>query len=190
MNISKTGILNSNIVEPFLTLPDGSNWQLLLFHYVDNGNNLFTQANAGYCNDFGLYSRLQWIDNFQYNNLYEFYVLQDYKEFRWSQTNAPLSTTAITGFTVITGTVRNGLCKRASGTAQHALLGETSSNTWWQACGSWDSYTSGGITGIPGFGGSSNSCIVKNYLALYARINNPKTFLEQNTSSGKQIYEY
>jgi len=42
MNITRTGIWNGKIVEPFLTLSDGSNWQLLLFHYVDGGNNLFT----------------------------------------------------------------------------------------------------------------------------------------------------
>ena len=75
IDISKTGILTSEIVEPFLELPDGSNWQLLLYHYNNKGTNLFTEANAGYCNDLGLYSRLNWIDNFIYNNKYEFYVI-------------------------------------------------------------------------------------------------------------------
>ena len=39
VNISKTGILNGLAIEPFITLADGSKWQLLLFHYVDKGNN-------------------------------------------------------------------------------------------------------------------------------------------------------
>ena len=52
--LTKTGIMNDNIEESIMTLPDGSCWQLLLFHYVDNGNNLFTSTNATNCNEFGL----------------------------------------------------------------------------------------------------------------------------------------
>lgn len=70
MSLTKIGIWDGKIVEPFLTLSDGSNWQLLLLHYVDNGNNLFTRDNAIDCNDFGLYSRLKWIDDFTYDNKY------------------------------------------------------------------------------------------------------------------------
>lgn len=186
MNISKTGILNSNIVEPFLTLPDGSNWQLLLFHYVDDGNNLFTQENCGYCNDFGLYSRLQWIDEFQYNGLYEFYVIQDGVEHRWSQISAPWSSSSVTGFTAISGTPAVGICRRADNTK--AALAETSTGNWWNACGVTLKYSNG----IPGFGVRSGTTgtVCTKYLSLYARIDKPKIFLEQNTSSGKQIYEY
>jgi len=84
LNISKTGILSAKIVEPFIALSDGSQWQLLLFHLVDNGNNLFTSSNAGYCNDHGLFSRLNWIDSFTYNSKYEFYVIQDGTTHRWT----------------------------------------------------------------------------------------------------------
>jgi hypothetical protein len=56
--LTKTGIMYDNMEESIMTLPDGSHWQLLMFHYVDNGNNLFTKNNALYCNDFGLFSRL------------------------------------------------------------------------------------------------------------------------------------
>jgi hypothetical protein len=83
-------------------LADGSKWQLLLYHYVDNGNNLFTSANATYCNDFGLFSRLAWINNFTYDSKYEFYIIQDGVEHRWTQTSAPTATSPA-GLTVITG---------------------------------------------------------------------------------------
>jgi hypothetical protein len=73
--LTKTGIMYDNMVEPFITLPDGSYWQLMLFHYVDGGHNLFTSSNATNCNDFGLYSRLKDINNFTYNGKYEFYVI-------------------------------------------------------------------------------------------------------------------
>jgi len=73
--LTKTGIFKDYMVEPFITLSDGSKWQLLMFHYVDNGTNLFTSSNAAYCNDFGLYSRLQYIDNFTYDSKYEFYAI-------------------------------------------------------------------------------------------------------------------
>jgi len=82
--LTKTGVLYDNIVEPYLTLPDGSNWKLLLYHYVDGGNNLFTETNATYCNDFGLYSRLKDINNYTYDGKYEFYVVQDGIEYRWT----------------------------------------------------------------------------------------------------------
>lgn len=189
MSISKTGILSSQLIEPYLTLADGSNWQLLLFHYVDGGNNLFTPANCEYCNEPGLFSRLQWIDNFQYNGLYEFYVIQDGVEHRWSQTSAPWTSTSITGFTAISGTPVVGICKRAS---DRAALAETSTGNWWNSCGTYLAYTYGGKTGIPGFGANSNThgTVCTNYLALYARINKPIAFLENNIIQTYELYEY
>lgn len=187
MSISKTGILSSYLAEPYLTLPDGSNWQLLLFHYVDGGNNLFTSNNCGYCNEPGLFSRLKWIDNFQYNNLYEFYVIQDGIEHRWTQTSAPWTTTAITGFTKVSGGVQFGLCKRTSG---KAALAETSTSDWWNATGCYTAYTYQGKTGIPGFGDTSANSMCTQYLALYARIDKPKAFLEDNIAQGNELYEY
>lgn len=187
LNISKTGILKGNqSIESFISLPDGSNWQLLLFHYVDNGNNLFTSDNCGYCNNFGLFSRLQWIDSFVYDNKYEFYVIQDGVEHRWTQTNAPWTTTAITDFILISGTVRNGICKNS----QKAALAISSTSPWWNACGSYSSYSTGGKTGIPGFGSNDATGVCTKYLALYARISKPKAFFENNVAQGAELYEY
>lgn len=173
MNITKTGIWNGHIVQPFLTLPDNSYWQLLLCHYVDGGNNLFTQNNATDCNDIGLYSRLKWIDNFIYDNKYQFYVIQDGVQHRWTQTSKPTAA-APSEITVITGNPIQGIAKANQ---SNAYLGY---NTWWGACGCWTKYTTGGKTGIPGFGPHNADGMCVNYLILYARINTPKIFLQRN----------
>lgn len=173
INFTKNGILNGKIVEPFLTLPDNSYWQLLLFHYVDGGNNLFTQENAANCNEFGLFSRLKWIDDFKYNNQYQFYVIQDGVEHRWIQKSKPTAASP-TGITVITGHPVHVLGKTPS--QQSSYLGYS---TWWGACGSWTNYTVQGKTGIPGFGPTNKQGICAEYLMLYARINNPKIFLQR-----------
>ncbi len=184
MNITRTGIWNGKIVEPFLTLSDGSNWQLLLFHYVDGGNNLFTQDNATDCNEFGLYSRLKWIDDFTYDNKYQFYVIQDGVQHRWTQTSKPTAAT-ISGMTVISGYPVNGLAKANQ---KNSYLGY---NSWWGACGCWTSYTTDGVTGIPGFGTHSAVGMCTDYLALYARIDKPKVFLERNNIENCfSIYEF
>ena len=158
-SLTKSGILKDNIIEPFISLSDESKWQLLLFHYVDNGNNLFTSTNAAFCNDFGLYSRLQYIDNFIYDNKYEFYVIQDGATHRWTQTNAPMSTNSVAGLTVVSGSPGGGICK-CNGNTLLAKTGTTSN--WWDACGCYKIYNNG----IPGF----NGAVCKQYLALYARV--------------------
>lgn len=189
MGILKNGIINfEKENESFITLPDGSHWQLLLFHLVDKGTRLFTSSNNGYCNDFGLYSRLKWIDNFQYNNKYEFYVIQDGAIHRWTQTNAPWTTTAVSGFTLISGTVRSGICKNKS----YGALAISNTTPWWNLCGGYQSYSTGGKTGIPGFGINDATGICENYLALYARVDKEKTFIEQESSiiQSNQFYEY
>lgn len=184
MNISKTGILNTNIIEPFISLADGSKWQLVLFHYVDNGNNLFTQSNATDCNDWGLYSRLKWIDEFKYDNKYEFYVIQDGTEHRWTQTSKPTAS-SISGFTVVSGNPGRGLAK---GNQSNTYLGYGS---WWSACGCWTKYSTGGKTGIPGFGPTSAAGICENYLALYARIDTPNAFADKSEAfQANDFYEY
>jgi len=43
-------------------------------------------------------------------------------------------------------------------------------NSWWGACGSWTQYSTGGKTGIPGFGAHNTAGMCTEYLALYARI--------------------
>ena len=164
--LTKTGILKDNIIEPYITLSDGSHWKLLLFHWVDHGNNLFTSTNASYCNDFGLYSRLNEADNYTYNSKYEFYVLQDDIEYRWTQTNKPTAASP-SGFTAVSGYTNavQGLVKPTSLTQTYFGY-----NSWWGACGSWTKYSTGGKTGIPGFGSHSAAGMCENYLALYARI--------------------
>ena len=183
MAISKTGILSANLIEPYLTLSDGSNWQLLLYHYVDGGNNLFTSSNATDCNEWGLYSRLKWINEFTYNDKYEFYVRQDGVEHRWTQTNKPTAS-SIAGLTVITGNPVNGLAKANQ---SNTYIGY---NSWWGACGCWTSYSTGGKTGIPGFGTHNAAGICTQYLALYARVTEPHAFLEDGGAQGVQLYEY
>lgn len=161
------GILTGNVVEPFVTLDDGSHWQLLMYHYVDKGNNLFTQSTALDCNKFGLFSRLAYVDDFVYDDKYEFYVIQDDIEYRWTQTNKPTATSP-SGFTAIDGYTNpvNGLVKASS----NSYFGY---NSWWGACGCWTKYSTGGKTGIPGFGAHNAAGMCERYLALYARIDEP-----------------
>lgn len=182
LNITKTGIFNGQIVEPFLTLPDGSQWKLLCYHYVDHGNNLFEKSKAGYCNDWGLYSRCQYADEYKYNNIYEYYIIQDGIEMRFSQTNKP-SATSLSGFTNILGTPTNGIVKNGGNT----YFGY---NSWWGATGCWTKYTTGGVTGIPGFGPHNADGMCQYYLAVYARIDNINAFAEDKIISGREIYEY
>lgn len=180
LNITKTGIFNGQIIEPFLILPDGSQWKLLCYHYIDHGNNLFEKEKAGYCNDWGLYSRCQYADYYKYNNTYEYYAIQDGKEMRWTQTSAPHAT-AISGFTKISGPVTRGLARPNANNNTYFGYG-----SWWSAVGCWTVYGSGATRGIPGM--DSTNAIY--YLAVYARIDNINAFAEDGIILGNQIYEY
>ena len=180
LNISKTGTLHGNITEPFMTLSDGTNWQLLLFHQVDNGTRLFTSSNAGNNTEWGLYSRLNWIDKFKIGSQYEFYVIQDGVVSRWVQTNAPLTTTSVSGFSAITGAPGGGICKCNGNTL---LAASNTTSNWWRACGCYTIYNGG----IPGFG---SSVICKQNLILYARIEKPIAFAENGGMQGVEFYEY
>lgn len=186
-NITKAGTWNNLIVEPFITLSDNSKWQLLLFHEVKKGTNLFTASTCSYNNGIGLWSRLKWVDLFSYSSKYEFFVIQDGTSHRWYQTNAPYTTTSVTGFSKITGTVRSGLCKNST----YGCLAISPSTPWWNLCGGYSSYSTGGAVGIPGFGSNDASGICQDYLALYARIVEPKAFIEKyDVTNGNNIYEY
>ena len=178
LNITKTGIFNGQIVEPFLTLPDGSKWILLCYHYIDNGNHLFTKEKAPYCNEQGLYSRCKYADYYKYNNIYEYYVIQDGTIYRWTQTNTP-SASSLSGFTPIIGSPSVGLVRNGGNT----YFGY---NSWWGAVGCWTKWSSGGYTGVPGFGGIT----AHGYLAVYARINDFNAFAEDKIINGNEIYEY
>jgi len=182
--LTKTGILYDNMIESIKVLPDGSYWQLLLFHYVDNGNNLFTSSNATNCNDFGLYSRLKDINNFTYNGKYEFYVIQDDIEYRWTQTNQPTAS-SVSGLTTVSGYANpvNGLAKASQ---SYTYIGY---GTWWGACGAWTKYSTGGKTGIPGFGTHDVNGMCTRYLALYARIEKPDAKLSNQTANSFEFIE-
>ena len=173
------------MIEPYKTLPDGSHWQLMLFHYVDGGKNLFTSSNATYCNDFGLYSRLRDINNVKYDSSkYEFYVIQDGVEYRWTQTSQPTAS-SIAGKTVVSGYADpvNGLAKANQ---SNTYIGYSS---WWGACGCYKSFTSGGRTGIPGFGTHDANGICAEYLALYARISDSKFKLATQNAYASNFIE-
>lgn len=183
--LTKSGILFDQIVEPYLTLSDGSKWKLMLCHYVDNGRRLFTSSNATYCNELGLYSRLNEITNYSYDNKYEYYVIQDGKEFRWTQTSSPTAT-SISGLTTVSGYLNpvNGLAKPTSLTQTYIGYG-----SWWGACGCWTSYSTGGKTGIPGFGSHDANGICENYLALYARISDTQFKLKDELVEAAEFIE-
>lgn len=181
LQITKNSLLKSDIVEPFLELSDGSKWQLICAHLINAGNRLFTKANAGYCNDYGLYSRCQYADVFVYDSKYEFYVLQDGTEFRWTQTNAP-SASSPSGFTAIVGSPVQGLV-RNNGNTYYGY------NSWWGAVGCWTSYTLSGKKGIPGFGAHTSAGIAVDYLFLYGRIETPHVFAEDGILSANEFYE-
>lgn len=178
--LTKTGIMHDNMEESIMTLPDGSCWQLLLFHYVDNGNNLFTSSNATNCNDFGLFSRLKDINNFKIGTQYEFYGLQDGNAYRWIQTNAPMTTTAVTGFSAVSGYTSPGagICK-CNGNTVLARTGTTSN--WWNAVGCYTKYNGG----IPGYA----QTICKKYMALYARIEKADVKISNQTLNASEIIE-
>ena len=180
LNITKTGQIKGIAVEPFITLEDGSKWQLICYHYIDHGNNLFPKEEAGYCNRLGLYSRCKWADEFIYDGKYEFYAIQDGKEMRWTQTSAPHATT-IAGFTKISGAVTRGLARRNANNGTYFGY-----DVWWSAVGCWTPYGSGATRGIPGM--DSTNAI--EYLAVYARIETPHAFFEDGVENGNQIYEY
>lgn len=184
--LTKTGILKNYAIEPYKTLSDGSYWKLMLFHYVNNGNNLFTSSNATYNNGFGLYSRLRDIANYTYDSKYEYYVIQDGKEFRWTQTSSPTAA-SITGLTTVSGYNNpvNGLAKPSSLTQTYIGY-----NAWWGACGCWTKYSTGGKTGIPGFGSHDGNGICTNYLALYTRIEKPKTEIANENIYAENLIEF
>ena len=149
----------------------------MLYHYVDGGNNLFTQSNATYCNNFGLFSRLKDIANYIYDGKYEYYVVQDGKEFRWTQTSSPTAS-SIAGLTTVSGYTNpvNGLAKANQ---SYTYIGY---GAWWGAVGCWTSYSTGGKTGIPGFGSHDANGICTTYLALYTRVPNTPASFSNDTS--------
>ena len=176
--LKNTGVFYNYASEPYMQLSDGSYWKLLLFHQVDNGNNLFTSSNATYNNGFGLYSRLRDIDKYTYDNKYEFYVIQDGAQHRWTQTNAPMTTTSVAGFTAISGSPGGGICKCKGNTV---LAASNTTSNWWRACGCWTKYQGG----IPGF----NSAVCKGSMALYVRISAITFQIETQNNNAKEFIE-
>ena len=136
VSINKQGVLSGTPIEPYLTTSDGAIFRLILFHVVDKGTHLFTSSNAGYSNEWGLFSRLQYADALKYGDLWEFVAIQDGDEYRWTQTSAP-SATSISGLTAVTGYTmpQYGVAK---GSQSNSYFGY---NSWMGACGCWTQWT-------------------------------------------------
>lgn len=186
-SVSKPGVLQGEFVEPFITLSDGTKWQLILFHYVDHGDHLFTEQNAGYCNEYGLFSRLQYADAFQYSDeKWHFYVIQDGIEYRWLQPFAPTAgaSTVVNGYSGYPEPIY-GIATGGNHTESYS-----SGNVSWGQCGSWTKKTLDGKSGIGGFGGSTSDNICQYYLALYARIDTPIAFFENGVANANSFQEY
>ena len=67
----------------------------------------------------------------------------------------------------------------------------TSSTNWWNSCGAMQSYSQAGAVGIAGFGPDGADGVCQDYLALYARVVEPKAFIEKyDVTNGNNIYEY
>ena len=82
--------------------------------------------------------------------------------------------------------MRSGICKNS----QKGALAISSTTPWWNCCGSYTSYTTSGVTGIPGFGPNTTAGMCTQYLKLYARINKPIAFFEDDRAQGTEFYEY
>lgn len=180
--LTKTGTLYDNIDEStIMTLPDGSHWRLLMYHLVNGGKNLFSSTNCMECNEFGLFSRLKYIDNYMFDNKYEFYVIQDGTTYRWTQTSAPFSTSSVSGFAAVSGfnSPGSGICRCTN----YTLLARTSStNNWWNAIGCYHEYNGG----IPGF----NSIVCKENMALYVRVDDDKAKLSNSSAHATEFIEF
>ena len=174
ISVLKNGIVSAPLPMEYMYLNDGSVWMPVMYHNNKAHTNLFSssddftrfvQHNIDCWADFSLISAVTRPDT----SKYEFLAIQQdvnadtFRSYRWSQTNNPITTTSVTGFTVITTGVTHtpagGLCKCSSNTY---LAISNSTNNWWQACGCWTAYQ----TGIPGFGGISPDGVI----ALYIRV--------------------
>lgn len=151
-------------------LDDGSTWGKVLYHN-NPSENMFTQSNCSNNDSKNLYSKLYLLttNNFLSTDGYYEFLLNQVTEsggsvttYRWKQTSAPASTTAITGKQDITNSIA-GLCLCSGNTY---LARSNSTGNWWAACGCYTKYGSG----IPGV----DVTISTGYLELWVRLDNTK----------------
>lgn len=168
----------------------GNTYMKILSHDNKEGTVYFTSSNCMKCNEPNLYSRLYLLESldslFNIDGKYEFLSVAPIEYpgivFRWTQTNNPYTTTAVTGFVSLENSVYAGICKR---TSNNACLAQTSTGNWWMAFGVYVAYQ-GGLPGIRGNGGSA---IIKNLEELYVRIDETKLRMFKNEIQANQIYE-
>lgn len=179
--ILKTGLVKiDNFIEfdnRFKILSNGSVF-LQILHHNNPASNLFTTQNCWLNYDPNLFSNLIILKDYpMFNNLsiYEFLGIEKQtsssteKQVRWTQTSNPALSSAIEGYTLISGawynTSGNGL--RLDDTTYSAMH---NSNVWWGACGCYTPYQGG----IPGY----SVVVTSGYLDLYIRI--PEEILNGN----------
>lgn len=149
---------------------DNATWGCVLFHNTPETQIFANRTAAAHSGTFesGLYSRLDLLTSNNFKNsqgAIEFMALQKTTSsaseviYRWTQSNSPCDTTAVTNYTNISNTLR-GLCLCNGRT--YLAHTETISN-WQGACGAYDKHQ-GGIPGI------SNNVVTSGYLKLYVRL--------------------
>lgn len=166
------------------TLSDGSTWVRVL-HHNNPASKLFTRDNCWYnTSDPDLFSALVTLRDTAWRDAsgkYEFLVCEKLttssteQQFRWSQTNNPVTETPIAGYTLISGNPGRTVGLRKDGST-HAVCHNGAS--WWCACGSWTAFSGG----IPGFGGT----ITTGYMDLYVRV--PSVVLRGATEGQAAMY--
>lgn len=188
LDIKKTGITLANYFQEYYVDASGNKFMLLLYHDNKQGTQLFTTANQSNNLQFGLYSRLHLLEDapaaFQdANNYFEFIgTMPDDNNliYRWKQTSNPMTTTSITGYSNISNT-STGLVSYSASTTRLRM-----DSYWWGAVGCCTSYTSGSVTGIPGY----HTTMCTGIMTLYAKVNEVVLRDYPNLLLGNEIYEY
>lgn len=200
MNITKTGILNTNLLEETHIEPDGSIWELVFVHNQPAVNKFDSTDSftTGFFKNMNLYFNFNVCNSL---TSWEFLVIQadlygaTPQKRRWVQTANPLTATfdnvAAANVTKNTGTeytsdTWGGLYKINNANTFLCANNGTNGN-WWGATGSKVFYQGG----IPAWFGK----IVKDgYILIYVRIDNTTQnhtkFYKSNIININNIYEY
>lgn len=175
MNITKTGILNSQMFNEYIIEPDGSIWEHV-FHHNNPSINLFSSTDD-FANGVYLNSNL-WFNFNVCNELtsWEFIFKQKLTEngvttkYRWIQNKnpflavyndvKPVDVTRITTTGYTNGTF-GGFFKNNSKT--YFAIADTTSSNWFGATGSWTAFNNG----TPGY---PKTTITTGCMDAYVRI--------------------
>lgn len=193
LDITRTGQTRANYFQEYFVDGSGNKFMLLLFHDNKKGTQLFTTANQSNNLQYGLYSRLYLLesapDAFKDGSGYfEFYATMPDDNnliYRWKQTSNPMTTTSISGYSNISNT-STGLVSDTTTSRTRLRMNAT----WWGAVGCCTSYSTGGVTGIPGYGGSSVTNMCTGIMTLYAKVNEVVLRDYSNLLLGNELYEY